>query len=164
MRRIISLILSIAILFCFNKVYINADAQDIVTEHILSTTIEYLDDGTILEITVTENISFAMTLANTYVKTGSKTYTNKNADGDTLWWFKLSGQYSVNEGVSSVCTSSWYSHSVLNDNWSLKSASTSKSGSKALAEATFIRKVLFITAETKEISLTLTCDKNGNLS
>ncbi|MEE0928970.1 MAG: hypothetical protein UIG59_07230 [Acutalibacteraceae bacterium] len=151
-------------IFSLQSVNVNAETHNTTTEQVVSTTTAYLDDGTIIEIIIYEEFQNVMPISNTYTKTGIKTYNCKNSDGTVLWWFKLSGQFDVNEGVSSVCTSSWYSHSILNNNWSLKSASTSESSNKAMAEATFIRKVLFITAETKDISLTLTCDKNGNLS
>ncbi len=164
MKKIISVTLMFVMIFSLKSVSVKAETCNTIPERVVSTTTEYLDDGTIIEIVVSEEFQNVMPLSNTYTKTSFKTYNCKNSDGTVLWWFKLSGQFDVNEGVSSVCTSSWYSHSILNDSWSLKSATTSKSGNKALADATFVRKVLFITAETKDISLTLTCDKNGNLS
>ena len=130
----------------------------------VSKTIEQLDGGYILETVVTEETLGKTARANEYVRVGTKTNRLKNTSGEVLWTFTLRGQYDVVEGVSSVCTLASYSHSISDSSWSLDSASTTKSGNKAMASATFKKKLLFVTTETKTINLTLTCDKNGNLS
>ena len=48
--------------------------------------------------------------------------------------------------------------------WSLKSGAASKSGNKAIGKGTFVKKTLGITVDTRDITCTLTCDVNGNLS
>lgn len=165
MKKIISIALVMAVIMSVCSFSASAQSEEIVlNERIISTTTEYLDDGTIIEITVSESDNGVMPLADSYVKSGYKTYTCKNSDGTELWWFKLTGQYDVTTGVSAVCTHASYTYSILNDNWSLDTASTSKSGNKATGTATFKRKVLFITAETKDVSISLTCSNTGVLS
>ncbi len=164
MKKILSLILALAFMLCMTLSANGLSADAPISEIIVSQTTEYLDDGSVLTVTITEEISDVMLLSDTYVRSGTKTYTLKDADGNEQWWFKLRGQYNVTTGVSAVCTVSSYTHSIMETRWSLDSASTSKSGNKAMGEATFKKKTLFIVTETKDISLTLTCDTNGNLS
>ncbi len=166
MKKAISVFLTL-IMICVATFSVKAQTEiksRDLNETIVSTVIQDLGDGYVLEVVVAEQVNSVMPLSDTYTKTGSKTYTLKNDNGDQLVWFKLYGQFDITTGISSVCTSSWYSHGIVNDNWSLDSASTSKTANKAKGQAKFVRKVLFITAETRECSLILTCDTNGNLS
>lgn len=144
---------------------VNAQTPDTDSnEKIVSRTVEMLDDGYLLETVVTEEITEVTARTNEYVRAGSVTRNLKNSDGDVLWSFTLRGQYDVVEGVSSVCTLAKYSYNIYDNSWSLDSASTSKSANKAIGNATFKKKVLFVTTDTKSFTLTLTCDKYGNLS
>ena len=131
--------------------------------NIVRQTIEYFEDGSYITIIVTENIS-NITRATAYTKTGSKHYVMQNKDGDELWRFTVNGTFSVNSGVSATCTKSTYSIKITEDAWQNDSASASKSGNQATGTATFIKKLLFITTDTRECSVVLSCDKNGNLS
>ena len=105
-----------------------------------------------------------LTRATTYTKTGSKYYILRNKNGAELWRFTVHGTFSVNSGVSSTCTGVSHSISITEDAWQNESASTSRSGNQAIGDATFIKKLLFITVETKGCHVVLTCDSNGNLS
>ena len=130
--------------------------------HVISETTDILDDGTIITITVVEENDL-LTRATT-TKTGTKTYTAKKSNGDVLFTFSVKGTFSVNSGVSATCTSSQVSHSITDDSWSCKDSSSSKSGNTAKGTATFIKKILFVTTDTKDVSISLKCDKNGKLS
>ena len=163
MKRILALLVSAVMLLSMLTVIVSARFDVSYDEVVVSRTVEYLEDGSCVEITVAEEVSDAVTYATT-TKSGSKTYTYKDSDGAVLWKFTLKGTFSINSGVSSTCTAASYTTSNIASGWSLESASTSKSGAKAKADFVFIKKVLFITTKTIEESLTLTCDKNGNLS
>lgn len=163
MKKIIPIILSIALMLCLCAVSANAQFYN-SNKQIARTVVEYFEDGTVLKVTVSEHISHVIPMADTYIKSGTKTYTLEDANGNEIWWFNLHGSFKVTSGTSATCTSSSHSYSIQDDSWSLKSATTSKSGSKAIGEATFIKKLLLVTTDTKDISLTLNCDKNGNLS
>ncbi len=154
-----------SVILALSMLTVPAFAQCEVTsdEIIISRSVEYLEDGSYIEIVVAEEVSDAATYATT-TKSGSKTYTGRDSDGSVQWKFTLKGTFSVNTGVSATCTSVSYSTSDIASGWSLDSASTSKSGAKAMADFVFKKKVLFVTTKTIEGSLTLTCDKNGNLS
>ena len=165
MKRVLSFILVLCVMLSAFAAPVNAQTPDTDSnEKIVSRTVEMLDDGYLLETVVTEEITEVAARANEYVRAGSVTRNLKNSDGDVLCNFTLRGQYDVVEGVSSVCTLAKYSYNIYDSSWSLDSASTSKSANKAIGNATFKKKVLFITTDTKSFTLTLTCDKYGNLS
>ena len=165
MKKVLSFILVLCVMLSAFAAPVNAQTLDTDSnEKIVSRTVEMLDDGYLLETVVTEEITEVTARANEYVRAGSVTRNFKNSDGDVLWSFTLRGQYDVVEGVSSVCTLAKHSYNIYDNSWSLDSASTSKSANKAIGNATFKKKVLFVTTDTKSFTLTLTCDKYGNLS
>ena len=158
MKKTISIILTAIILVSLFS--LTAYAQS--SETVISETTEYFEDGSSVTTTVTQIASNNLTRA-TKTITGSKTKTVKNSDGDVLYKFKVTGTFTVNEGVSSTCTAVSCSASNLASGWSLVSSTKSKSGNKATATGVFGYTVLFI-SKTQETTATLTCDKNGNLS
>lgn len=158
MKKTISIILTAIILVSLFS--LTAYAQS--SETVISETTEYFEDGSSVTTTVTQIASNNLTRA-TKTITGSKTKTVKNSDGDVLYKFKVTGTFTVNEGVSSTCTAVSCSASNLASGWSLVSSTKSKSGNKATATGVFEYTVLFI-SKTQETTATLTCDKNGNLS
>lgn len=164
MKKLLSIVISV--IFIFSAFSFTAGAttvQDQSQNRVVSETVEYFEDGSCAVITICEDI-LPQSRASTYTKSGSKTYTAKNSDGDVLWKFKVNGTFSVNSGVSATCTSSSYSTSNLASGWSLKTATASRSGNKAIADGTFQKKVLLIVTRTEECRVTLQCDSNGNLS
>ena len=160
MKRLFSLFIAIVL---FTMPFTASAVNDTPTGEIICTTVEILDDGTILETVIYVENSTASTYA-TKTVSGSKTTTGKNEDGEILWKFTLNGTFTVNTGVSATCTAASYSTSNLASGWSLDSASTSKTGNKAKADFVFKHKVLFVTTQTVEKSLTLTCSSDGTLS
>ena len=109
-----------------------------------------------------EVIESSMTRA-TSTKTAKKAGSHKNASGTVLWSVTVTGTFTYN-GTTSSCTKSVVSTSVSNFNWKISSSSSSKSGNKATATATakcfYDGSMISTTSKT----VTLTCDKNGNLS
>ena len=128
---------------------------------VVSETVEYLPDGNSVVITVVDETPVTP-YGTVFTKTGSKYYNLRNKDGKILWTFTVKGTFSV--GVSATCTATSHSINIVDTAWQNESASTSRSGNKAKGYAKFIRKVLFVTVETREANVTLTCDNNGNLS
>lgn len=120
--------------------------------------IEYLPDGSYIVERIT--VSGARASGS---KTGSKTKKWYSSDGDLQWTATLTGTFTYN-GSSATCTSASVSTSVSNSNWYTVSKSASKSGNTASASATMGRKVAGVTVEKQTVSLTLSCDKDGNLS
>lgn len=166
MKKIISIVLAIVVLFSFCSISINADTPSInnLNERIISETVEYYADGSSAVITIAEGTAEIGDRATAYTKSGSKTYTARNSSGNVLWKFTVHGTFSVNAGVSATCTNTSYSTSNIASGWSLKSGSSYASSNKAIGDGTFEHKVLFIVTETKSCHVVLTCDVNGNLS
>lgn len=166
MKKILATILSILFLFSSFSQKTNAATPDVLIKNfeIVSQETEYFSDGTSLTITIFEEKSSSLSRSTIYTKSGTKSYSLKNSDGDTLWTFTIKGTFSVTSGVSSTCTSTSYSTSNLSSGWGLDSASTYASSNNAIGDATFVHKTLFIVTETKNCHVVLTCDENGNLS
>lgn len=154
---VVSIVLLISTL-CMTTAQNSSPAKEII----ISRSIQAIDENYYAEILITENLS-AITRATT-TKTANKHFVLRNSDGDELARFTLTGTFSINQGVSSTCTAASHTTSIADTAWSVKSATSSKSGNQAIGDGEFIRKLLFVTVETKSCHLVLTCDKNGNLS
>ncbi len=165
MKKLFTLFMTavmLAAVFAFS-VCADTNADEAFEGKIVSETTEYFADGSSATVIVTDE-SGLLTRASSYTKTGSKYYVLRNKDGDELWRFTVRGTFSVNSGKSSTCTAASYNISITDDAWENESASTRRSGNQAVGDATFIKKLLFITTETKSCHVVLTCDTNGKLS
>ena len=96
-------------------------------------------------------------------KTGSKVDTYYTSDGTAEWKVTLTGTFSYT-GTSAACTASNASATIYNSNWYTISRNANKSGNVATSSVTMGYKTLGITTARETSNLTLTCDKNGNLS
>lgn len=143
----------LAFLMVLTMIPVRAEAAQVI-----DTRIEYLPDGSYIETVITESVSRA-----SGTKTGSKAQRLVDSDGTELWNIRLQGTFSYN-GTSATCTNAVCTVTVSADNWYVVSKSAGKSGATASAEVTMGKKFLGITISKPEYSLTLTCDKNGNLS
>lgn len=150
-RRFLPTVLLLA--FLLSMIPFRAEASQTV-----ATEIEYLSDGGYIETVISESVSRA-----SGTKTGTKVKRYVDSDGNEQWIIRLQGTFSYN-GTSATCTNSACDVTVYADNWSVVTKSASKSGATASASATMARKVLGITVSKQSYELTLTCDKNGNLS
>lgn len=159
-RRIPLFFFSLAFLITILPAY--AKASEAAKQNVISETIEYFEDGSYMTITVTEDIP--ATRGTLSSKSGSKDYVLTNKYGNELWRFTVHGTFSLNSGVSATCTAASYSISIANDAWENESASAYCSGNQAIGDATFIKKLLSITVESKSCHVILTCDSEGNLS
>lgn len=138
-----------------------ARTNEAAKQNVVSETIEYFEDGSYMTITVTEDIpSIRGILSN---KSGSKDYVLTNKYGNELWRFTVNGTFSLKPGVSATCTAASCSFSIANDAWENESTSAYYSENQAIGDATFIRKLLSITVESKSCHVVLTCDSDGNL-
>lgn len=166
-RSLFQTIFAIALTFCLFGTSVMAATPNTTVQSengtVVSETVEYFSDGSSCVTTVIDETPITP-YATTFTKTGSKVYTLRNKNGDILWKFTVKGTFSVNSGVSATCTASSYSINIVDTAWENESASASRSGNKAIGKATFVRKVLFVTIESKSCTVTLTCDSNGNLS
>ena len=99
-----------------------------------------------------------------YTRTGSKTRTFYDSDNVVKWKFIVYGTFEVNSGVSAKCTKATCNTEIYDSNWKVISQSAWPSGNQAIGTATLKRYLLGIPVRTEEVTVTLTCDKNGTLS
>lgn len=151
-RKITSFLLALLILL---QLPINAGA---VEYNVCSEEIFYFEDGSSMVITILESNSRA---AGT--KSGTKQCTYRDSEGELSWIATLSGTFTYT-GTSSTCTSSSINVTIYDSLWYNVSKSASKSGNTATGTVTMGLKVLGVTVSKPTYNLTLTCDKDGNLS
>ena len=127
----------------------------------------YLDDGSyiITETTVLPAADGLSRAVSTVSR--SKTSTYYNSDNEPMCALKITGTFSVNNGVSVQCTKATANTYVYNDSWSVTDVTTSRtsaaaSTASATAKGNFVKKILFITTNTVPVTVTVTCDKYGN--
>ena len=120
----------------------------------------------VVDITYYDDGSYVITTINYAAARSSSTITGSKTSSDGIKAFSLTvyGTFSYDGTSQAVCTNASYSHDIYKNDWSLKSASATKSGNTATATGTFIRKELGITVDTKTRTVNLSCDRNGNLS
>lgn len=150
MKRIISIVALIAMLVMVVPTYADAEQN---CERIV-----YFEDGSYIVTTITEVQSRVA-----YSKNGTSTSTYYGSDGTAKWKVTLSGSFTY-DGSSATCTSSSCSVIIYNNSWYTISKSASKSGNTAFGSATMGYKVLGITTNQVTRDISLTCDKDGNLS
>lgn len=166
MKKLLALLMTVALLTVgFSSISISARAETdaAAQEKIIYETTEYFEDGSSVTIIVTEE-STTLARTSSYSKSGSKHYIFFDKDKVELWRFSVHGTFTVNPGLSSTCTEDSSSISISDDAWQTESSSTYHSGNQAIGNAVFIKKLLFITIDTQNCNVVLTCDSNGNLS
>lgn len=153
MRRTISLLLAVVtILLILPFGSVSAE------EHKAPVDIIRFDDGSYIKITMD-----GVTAVASKTVTKSKNYTYYNGDNVASWKITLTGTFTYT-GTTSTCTASSCTVTIYNDSWYVVSKSATKSGNTASATVTMGLKILGITICKDTYNITLTCDKNGNVS
>lgn len=129
-----------------------------IEQFTVSKEVIWLEGGESLTITISESTSRA-----SGTKTGAAEYLYSGSDGVAKWKAVLTGTFTYN-GTTSTCTASSCSVTIYDTSWYNISKSASKSGNTATATVTMGLKVLGVTVSKPTYDLTLTCDKDGNLS
>ena len=127
----------------------------------ISETVEYFDDGSYLVTTIKTTPT---PRAEVYTKSAAKEVTLYDSDDVIQWNYFLIGTYTIETGVSSVCTNSTYQYNIYVNKWSLTDHSNWYSGNMAYGTAVFKKKVLFITTSTQNIEGAVKCDEYGVVS
>lgn len=148
MKRLVCCILLAALIVGVLPVYATAAETESI----------YLSDGSYIAVRVYDH----GTRVSGTVR-GGKEYTHYDNDGSVNWKAVLNGTFTYN-GSSAICTDSSVSITIYDSSWYTISKSASKSGNKATASVTMGQKVGGITVARVPVSLTLSCDANGNLS
>lgn len=152
MRRIVSLFLSFVLILGILPIV--ADATE---ERERQNTITF-DDGSYIEIYVND-----ISVRGTNTKNGSKTYYYYDASDNLEWQARLSASFTY-DGTISNCTSASCTVTVYESKWYEISNYTNHSGNTATTFLTMGKKLLGVTVSKPEYTITLTCDKDGNLS
>lgn len=121
-------------------------------------TITTFDDGSYLEIVITEGNTRASNS-----KSGQKTLSYKNSNGEVEWKAVLSASFTYT-GSSATCTSASCTVTTYLNDWYVVSKSTTRNANTATTQLTMGERVLGVTISKPSYTLTLSCDANGNLS
>nr|MBQ8243677.1 hypothetical protein [Oscillospiraceae bacterium] len=150
MKRVVSWILVIIVLVNIVPVlgYAAENDREVV----------YFEDGSYMLVEIiTSNVRASGS------KTGSKQYTYYDSDDVSQWKAVLTGKFTYT-GSDATCTSSSVSTTIYNSSWYTVSKSAGKSGNKATASVVMGYNLEGVTMSRVPVSLTLSCDANGNLS
>lgn len=148
-----SFTLFLAVLMILSLLPVQAFAAD--------STVTYDDDGGYTVVTIEKDPQNVTRAGNTV--SGSAKYEYFSADGDLQWKIVLHATFTYNGSTSSCTSVNSLTVKVYDDGWSLDSKSYSKSGNTATGNVTMAKKLLVGSGKVP-ITLTLSCDKNGNLS
>lgn len=151
-KRIFSLVLAVILVVSM----LSTECFAITTES--QSEIRYFNDDGYIVTTIEEVETRA-----TNSKTGTKTNSKYNSDGSLEWQIILRGVFTYT-GTTSTCKESTIAVNIYASNCSEVSRSATKSGNTASGSATISRKVLGVTVATNTYPISLSCDKNGNLS
>ena len=164
MKKIFAIILAICTISSMT-VFAHA-ADDAQTANNNYDEIICFNDGSYLLTTVAvENTNDDIALTSTtYTKTGVKTISHYSSNDELLWQYKLTGKFSVKEGISVTCIDSSYSQTIYSSKWHFSDGNAYIENNAAHGQGTFKEKILFITTETKVIDATIYCDIYGNIS
>lgn len=160
MKKIFSVLISFTLLFllAFNTLALNETAEIKVYS-----SVEYFEDGSYIETEIIEGFSSASSIESRTSKLGRKRLTYMNSDGDVEWTATLSGTFTY-DGSTCTCTSTGITYSIENTKWKIPSATSSKSGNRAIGNVTAKYYVLGLNTKTVNEVITLTCSATGVLS
>jgi hypothetical protein len=96
-------------------------------------------------------------------KTVEKKYDIKSPSNNIVASYTLTATFTYPYNNTAKCTSASYMTNIVNSGWSFSNCSSSFSGNKASGHFTANQTVLGLTS-TIDKTITLTCDKNGNIS
>lgn len=151
MKRLIAIIL--AFLLTVTTFPCNAFAADPSNDTVIR-----FDDGSYIVVKLQTLDSRASS-----TRSNSKEYIYYSSSGEEAWRAELFGTFTY-DGSTSVCTASSCTVTISKSSWYEVSKTVGKSGNTATADLVMGNKILGVTIGKREISLTLTCDANGNLS
>lgn len=160
MKKLLTFLLAVIISMSFSNL-VFAFPQ---TSPLSNTEYTYFPDGSYIISGIADEPS-NNNLYTTYARTATKSktstyYSNSNVK---LWYVKVTGTFTYNTKTS-TCTNSKVSAESYSNTWKISNKSASKSGSTATASATAKQYQGVSVLQTKQETVKLTCDKNGNFS
>lgn len=146
MKKAISLLTAVLLVFCMALPVMASDPSE---ETVLT-----FEDGSYLVVTLDTT-----PLTRTISPVAAKTYTYYNVDDERQWDYTLMAQFSYNGSTSSAIEAK--SKTVIyNREWSQTYVDVYREGAYAYGEAVFEHS----SDGTVPITVTIYCDKNGNIS
>ena len=166
MKKNFLIILALSLILCLlptNFVSAASANDDTVSS---STYIEYLDDGSYWVTEIEQDNSEISLLSSD--KVGAKTTTYYSSSDEALCALKITATFSY-DGSTVSCVGTKITKYIYDDSWSIQDVTTSHSSSStskasATASGKFVNKFLGITVKSISASVTVYCDKNGNIS
>ena len=151
-RKIICLLFSISMVLLPITSYAQSNSDNIVS-------VQYFEDGSQLVTEISTQSSFAKSSS----KTGNKTFTYKNSNGNSEWSITIKGTFTYT-GSSALCTDSSISYNIYDSSWKCTKTTATKSG--RTAKGSFIMKKYagIIVSKTIEKEMSISCSNNGTLS
>jgi len=152
MKQFRNSIIVVLIIALLTPIYASASTQDTQTVSYV-----YFENGCYAVIRTVEIPSRA-----TGQKSGYREKTYYSESGSALWIATLNANFTYT-GTTSTCTSASTQVTIYNSAWSCASRSASRSGNTATGNFTMRLQAIFSSMDFP-VTLTLSCDKNGNLS
>lgn len=100
---------------------------------------------------------------NRSIITGHITEKYYSSNNELLWSVKLTGSFTYN-GVVSNCTNAYTTINFYQSGWSVISENTTHNANVAATTVELGKNVLGIVYPMRTVNLSITCDKDGNLS
>lgn len=122
-------------------------------------TVYHFSDGSKLTISAAKDEEESKGTTSTITRSKDATFTNSN--NVIEWKYTLHATFTYTYGVSSSCTSTYYSQNIYGGNWTFSDGSATKSGNVAHGVGKYEQKFLFIVLNTVNVDLHLTCDIYG---
>ena len=149
-RRIIGSLLVCLLLVCLLPIQAFAQQREVIR----------FEDGSYTVVTVSREATAARAINYT---SGDKVFNYYSSANVLQWKAVLNATFTYN-GSSATCTSvNSLNVTIYDSSWSVGSKSTSRSGNTAYGYLTMNGKLVGGT-QGVPVTLTLTCDRNGNLS
>lgn len=95
---------------------------------------------------------------------GSREAIRYSSSDEVEWRFTVTGNFQYVYGESAECINGFYQTEVNNNNWTMSDKYARPTDNKIVGGCICTYKWLFITTDTVEVCLTITCDVYGNLS
>lgn len=146
MKKAISLLTAVLLVFCM--------ALPVMASERSEETVLTFEDGSYLVVTLDTT-----PLTRTTSPVATKTYTYYNVDDERQWDFTLMGQFTY-DGSTSTAIQAKARTVIYNRDWSQTYADVYRVGAYAYGEAVFEHP----SDGTVPITVTIYCDKNGNIS
>lgn len=159
-KRLRILIVSLLLLSLLVSTFgIPAFASEPEDDILISRSVVYHDDGSWDEIVVN---CFPASRSVMQI-TGSVSKKHYDSSNQLVWKVKLTGTFQY-DGTSSVCTNAYTTVNLYQSGWTVISENTTHSGNTAHSVVTLGMYVGGALMTAGYSNLSLSCDKNGNLS